>query len=123
MLGISFQLVDDLLGVFGDPLRTGKSVTSDLRTRKQTPLLAHAQSTPDWARIRTYVGRDLTDDELSEARRLLTTSGSRRFVEALADAHLASARTVVEQLGFSDGLLATVTARLPALADNNEVAA
>ena len=51
VLGIAFQLVDDLLGVFGDPARTGKSVTSDLRTRKQTPLLAHA-------RIDAAVGAD-----------------------------------------------------------------
>ena len=123
LLGIAFQLVDDLLGVFGDPARTGKSATSDLRTRKQTPLLAHASSTPDWERIEAYVGRDLTDEELTEVRGLLTTSGSRRFVEELAEAHLATARAVVEELG---------TSRRPArhrhraprgLADSNEVAA
>ena len=44
--GSAFQLLDDLLGVFGDPARTGKSATSDLRTRKQTPLLAHASTHP-----------------------------------------------------------------------------
>ncbi|WP_457207060.1 polyprenyl synthetase family protein, partial [Nocardioides sp. P5_C9_2] len=59
VLGIAFQLVDDLLGVFGDPARTGKSATSDLRAGKQTPLLAHARSTVEWERIRTFVGRDL----------------------------------------------------------------
>ena len=82
--GPAFQLLDDLLGVFGDPARTGKSATSDLRARKQTPLLAHASTTPEWDRIRSYVGRDLTDAELAEVRRLLTVSGSRRFVEELA---------------------------------------
>ncbi|HYO33844.1 MAG TPA: polyprenyl synthetase family protein [Nocardioidaceae bacterium] len=123
MLGIAFQMVDDLIGVFGDPAETGKSATSDLRTRKQTPLLTHAKTTPEWARIRAYVGRDLTDDELAEARRLLTASGSRLFVEELADAHLSSARAVVEQLGISTDLLATVTMRPPALAGSKEVAA
>jgi geranylgeranyl diphosphate synthase type II len=123
LLGIAFQLVDDLLGVFGDPARTGKSATSDLRTRKQTPLLAHARSTSEWERIRPYVGRDLTDDELNETRRLLTTSGSRRFVEELAEAHLATAREVVEQLGISTDLLDAATTGLPVLADSNEVAA
>ena len=44
-MGIAFQLADDLIGVFGDPARSGKSATSDLRTRKQTPLLAHARTT------------------------------------------------------------------------------
>ena len=123
LLGIAFQLVDDLLGVFGDPTRTGKSATSDLRTRKQTPLLAHARTTPEWERIRPYVGRDLTDDELTETRRLLTTSGSRRFVEELAEAHLSTARAVLEQLGISADLLAAVTTRPPVLADSSDVAA
>ena len=122
-MGIAFQLVDDLLGVFGDPTRTGKSVTSDLRTRKQTPLLAHAQATPEWERIRPYVGRELTVDELDETRRLLTISGSRRFVEELAEAHLTTARAVVEQLGIPADLLAGFTPRPPVLADSNEVAA
>jgi geranylgeranyl diphosphate synthase, type II len=122
MLGIGFQLVDDLLGVFGDPAQTGKSATSDLRTRKQTPLMAHATTTPEWQWIGPYVGRDLTDDELTEVRQLLTTSGSRRFVEELAEAHLSTARTVAEELGISAELLATVTTR-PALIDSDGVAA
>ena len=123
LVGIAFQLVDDLLGVFGDPARTGKSAISDLRTRKQTPLLVHARSTSEWERIRSYVGRDLTDDELDETRRLLTASGSRRFVEDLAGAHLETARIVVEQLGMPSNLLPTVTAILPVLTAGAEVAA
>ncbi len=123
VLGIAFQLVDDLLGVFGDPARTGKSATSDLRAGKQTPLLAHARSTTEWERIRPYVGRDLTDDELAEARQLLTTSGSRRFVEELAAAHHVTARTVIDELGLSADLLAAVSTRPAALTDGNEVAA
>jgi geranylgeranyl diphosphate synthase, type II len=109
--------------VFGDPTRTGKSSTSDLRTGKQTPLVAHARSTPHWERIREYVGRDLTDVELSEARRLLTDSGSRRYVEALAHTHLVMAREAVEELGIPAGLLVTIAARPAALADSDEVAA
>jgi geranylgeranyl diphosphate synthase type II len=123
LLGIAFQLTDDVLGVFGDPTRTGKSTTSDLRTRKQTPLLAHARSTPEWARIEAYVGRDLTDEELTEVRGLLTTSGSRRFVEELAEANLATAREVVDRLGLPADLFSGVIAQPPVLADSNDVAA
>lgn len=35
-LGLAFQLVDDLLGIWGWPERTGKPVFSDLRSRKKT---------------------------------------------------------------------------------------
>lgn len=113
LLGISFQLVDDLLGVFGDPARTGKSATNDLRTHKQTPLIAHARATPQWDRIRPYVGRDLSDDELGEVRRLLTASGSRLFIEELAAHHLAAAQEILEPMGLSTDLLDAVGMRLP----------
>jgi len=122
-MGLAFQLVDDLLGVFGDPERTGKSATSDLRTCKQTPLLVHARSTPEWRAIRGYLGRDLDAGELDEVRALLTTSGSRRFVEELADEQLAAARSGVASVGISLDLLDGATVRPPSLADAKEVAA
>ena len=123
MLGAAFQLHDELLGVFGDPRRTGKSATSDLRTRKQTPLLAHARTTPEWQRIRGYVGRELTDTELAEVRQLLTVSGSREFVEELIRAGLDAAEGLVQQLGIPPQLLATVSALATLLPDNAEAAA
>lgn len=123
VLGIAFQLVDDLIGVFGDPTESGKSTTNDLHSCKQTPLLAHARSTHEWDQIRPYVGQHLTDDDLIEARRLLTASGSRRFVEELAETHLGTARTVLDELGISIDLIATVMTRPPMLTDGKEVAA
>lgn len=40
-LGQSFQAVDDLLGIWGDPARTGKPVASDLRQHKKSlPVVA-----------------------------------------------------------------------------------
>jgi geranylgeranyl diphosphate synthase type II len=122
LLGAAFQLVDDLIGVFGDPSRTGKSASSDLRTRKQTPLLVHAMSTPEWADLRRYVGRDLGEEEQAEARRLLTASGSRGYVEALVESRLAGARQVLGDLDAAD-LVPRVWACLPMLADAKEAAA
>ena len=42
LLGIAFQLRDDVLGVFGDPPSTGKPVGEDLREGKTTMLVACA---------------------------------------------------------------------------------
>ncbi|GAA2371808.1 family 2 encapsulin nanocompartment cargo protein polyprenyl transferase [Nonomuraea africana] len=40
-LGLAFQMVDDVLGIWGDPSRTGKPIFGDLRQRKKTlPVLA-----------------------------------------------------------------------------------
>lgn len=41
-VGLAFQLVDDLLGIWGWPERTGKPVFSDLRSRKKTMPLVWA---------------------------------------------------------------------------------
>jgi geranylgeranyl diphosphate synthase type I len=43
-LGIAYQLRDDLLGVFGDPLVTGKPAGDDLREGKRTVLIALARA-------------------------------------------------------------------------------
>jgi geranylgeranyl diphosphate synthase type I len=47
-VGEAFQLRDDLLGVYGDPVVTGKPIGDDLRTGKPTALLmlAHRLATP-----------------------------------------------------------------------------
>jgi geranylgeranyl diphosphate synthase type I len=40
-LGLAFQAVDDLLGIWGDPASTGKPIWSDLRQRKKSlPVVA-----------------------------------------------------------------------------------
>ena len=95
LLGIGFQLVDDLLGVFGDEDRTGKSTLGDLREGKRTALVAHAATTAQWPRLRPLLGRaDLGEDEARRARDLLTVSGSRAWVEDLARWHLTGAADV-----------------------------
>ena len=82
-----------------------------------------AEFSPEWRAIRGYLGRDLDAGELDEVRALLTTSGSRRFVEELADEQLAAARAGVEAVGISLDLLDGATTRPPSLADGSEVAA
>ncbi len=123
VLGLAFQLVDDLIGVFGDPRLSGKSTTNDLRTGKQTPLLVHARTTSEWERIAPHVGCELDTDALTEVRRSLTRSGSRAFVEDLAEQHLGAARTVLDELGVAPDLLDAMSTPPPLVPVDAEVAA
>ncbi|WP_291045187.1 polyprenyl synthetase family protein [Herbiconiux sp.] len=84
-IGIAYQIVDDLLGVFGDEDATGKTTLGDLREGKRTVLLAHAVGQPQWAEVSDLFGRpDLTAQEGDRIRTVLEEIGSRRFAEALA---------------------------------------
>ena len=50
-LGVAFQAVDDLLGIWGDPATTGKPIGNDIRQRKKSmPLVAALAAGDDEAR-------------------------------------------------------------------------
>ena len=89
LIGVAFQLTDDILGVFGDPEKTGKSVLTDLREGKQTALIAHAGTTSGWPEIAPYIGKaDLTEAEAATVRDLLRACGALQAADDLATDHL-----------------------------------
>ncbi|WP_190094855.1 polyprenyl synthetase family protein [Streptomyces melanogenes] len=86
-LGESFQLRDDLLGVFGTQAHTGKPVLDDLRDGKHTPLVALAlqRAAPaQAAQLRLLLGcPHLTDDQAAVARNIITATGARDTIEQM----------------------------------------
>lgn len=84
-IGVAYQIVDDLLGVYGDEKQTGKSIIGDLREGKRTVLIAYAATTPGWAAIAPFIGReDLSESQAAWLRQALENAGARGFAEALA---------------------------------------
>jgi geranylgeranyl diphosphate synthase type II len=84
-IGIAYQLVDDLLGVFGKEAETGKTTIGDLREGKRTVMISYATSTAQWPAIAPLIGKpDLTDDEAEAVRDVLVACGARSFAEGLA---------------------------------------
>ncbi|MEP6482314.1 MAG: polyprenyl synthetase family protein, partial [Rhodoglobus sp.] len=84
-IGIAYQLVDDLLGVFGVEAETGKTTIGDLREGKRTVLIAYAKSTSEWENIRGFIGDPgLTEADAATARELLVSCGAKSFTEGLA---------------------------------------
>ncbi|PWI44478.1 polyprenyl synthetase family protein [Streptomyces sp. ICBB 8177] len=86
--GLAFQLRDDVLGAFGDPLLTGKPADDDLRSRKLTHLLATAVRLAGTADDREAaavlaVGPDARSPQTVERMRAaLERTGARAEVEA-----------------------------------------
>lgn len=94
-LGEAFQLSDDLLGVFGDPARTGKSNLDDLRSGKPTALTAWAldhATLGDQATLRSLHGNPRLDEPGAEAiRTLLVRVGAADAVRTMIEDKLRSA--------------------------------
>jgi geranylgeranyl diphosphate synthase type I len=96
-LGEAFQLRDDILGVFGDPVATGKPAGDDLREGKRTALIAYAldgAEPGDRRAVEAQLGReDLDASGVDELRDIIKRSHSLERVEALIDACVERAGT------------------------------
>ena len=92
-LGIAFQLVDDLLGIWGDTHVTGKPVGSDLRARKKSLPVTFAMAyggaagreLADWL---ATSGPD-SDLEIERATQLVDAAGGRAWAAEEARRRLA----------------------------------
>ncbi|WP_234988262.1 polyprenyl synthetase family protein [Demequina sp. NBRC 110056] len=100
-LGLSFQLVDDDLGVFGDPEVTGKSNLSDLRAGKRTELMRQAYAAASPAQLEVldrHVGsEDLDEDGAAQVREVLEETGARGRVLAIARQHARQASRIARE--------------------------
>lgn len=84
-IGIAYQLVDDLLGVFGVEDETGKTTIGDLREGKRTVLIAYASSAPGWDALAPLFGSpELSEADAGRLREHLVDCGARAFAQGLA---------------------------------------
>jgi geranylgeranyl diphosphate synthase, type I len=113
-LGRAFQYRDDLLGVFGDPLVTGKPAGDDLREGKRTMMVAYALADAPGsqaAELEQMLGDpSLTQDQIERAREIITDCGARQQVEQTIERGLNEALETLDGLPLTDaGRTALVT--------------
>jgi len=99
-VGEAFALRDDLLGVWGDPVRTGKPAGDDLISGKPTAILALASEYPlspaaraAWSRAGT---KDFGRFDLSVLQQELESSGVVSAVEQMISNHVQDALSALE---------------------------
>ncbi|WP_197288942.1 family 2 encapsulin nanocompartment cargo protein polyprenyl transferase [Nocardia sp. NRRL S-836] len=88
-LGLAFQHVDDLLGIWGDPAVTGKAAHTDLHSRKKSlpvvrALTADTAASAELASLYFRSG-ELSADELAAAAALVDSAGGRAWSQDQAD--------------------------------------
>jgi geranylgeranyl diphosphate synthase, type I len=88
-LGLAFQVIDDILGIWGDEARTGKSVATDITTKKKTlPVLYGLEKS---AELRELYTQDVNEGFVETAVTLLNQSGAREYARDKAAAYSQSA--------------------------------
>jgi geranylgeranyl diphosphate synthase type I len=111
-IGISFQAVDDGLGIWGRPELTGKPRWNDLRQRKSSlPVVAALESRePDVARLRELLSRpEATDAEIAEAADLVEALGGRQYAADEAERRFELALRELQRAPIDDAARAELT--------------
>jgi len=105
-LGLAFQAVDDLLGVWGRPEVTGKPAGNDLRQRKKTVpvVLALAAGGPGAAQLAELLAGGDDEERVALAVKLIEDSGAREATAAEADRHTELALASLDQARIPAGI-------------------
>jgi len=113
-LGIAFQAIDDVLGIWGDPGVTGKPVGNDLRLHKKTLPVAVASAPGSGApeALASLLSAELSDSDVERAARMLEECGARERTMAIGETHLRAALGALERVP----LQLQATAELAAIA-------
>jgi geranylgeranyl diphosphate synthase type I len=95
-LGLAFQVIDDILGIWGKSDIIGKSVKSDLVRGKRTlPIIYGLQHIPEFHHLFTM--RQSDDRSLVRMIELLEKNGAREYAEHLAAEWSTAAQSDLEQ--------------------------
>ena len=90
-LGLTFQIIDDILGIWGKPQVTGKSAASDNRERKKTRPVLYAlewEAGHELGDLQALYSRPaLTEAEVPLVLQLLDRAGARQFARQKAEEH------------------------------------
>ena len=109
-LGMAFQLVDDLLGIWGDPAVTGKPVLSDLRARKRSLPVTYALSQDEAIARRLagwLTGAEVQDEAgLREIADLIEATGARSWANGQAAWHIRQAEQALAASSIEPSLQA-----------------
>ncbi|MGZ3117709.1 family 2 encapsulin nanocompartment cargo protein polyprenyl transferase [Streptomyces sp. H62] len=93
--GLAFQLIDDVIGIWGDPQHTGKPAGADLASRKKSlPVVAALTSgTPAAAALAELYAAPYEEDKEDLERTALAVerAGGRDWAQAQAADHMARA--------------------------------
>jgi geranylgeranyl pyrophosphate synthase len=101
-VGIAFQLIDDVLGMFGEKKTIGKPGISDLREGKQTVLMYYGMqfaSVEDRKILQSSFGnQSASNSDLVKVRNILEHSGAKAKVTMMAQEYINNSKSYIPNI-------------------------
>jgi geranylgeranyl diphosphate synthase type I len=104
LLGVTFQIKDDMLGVWGAENRTGKEIAADIRRRKKSLPIVFALSHADSSvrdQVRAVYSGPVTQEGVSIVLSALERAGAQQYCAALAAEKTGQAMSELAAAGLS----------------------
>lgn len=102
-IGIAYQIMDDILGVFADPKILGKDVGSDVAEYKQTILYMYVRTMkPEYSEelLQYYGKKHVTSRDIEEVQRIFEESGALAYAQNILAEHFDSAERKIGRMRF-----------------------
>jgi geranylgeranyl diphosphate synthase type I len=96
-LGLAFQVIDDILGIWGSEVEVGKSVRSDILTRKKTLPIVYVLHDAELRAL--YAKEELNDRDVDRVLAILDRYQGRAFAERKAREYSKQAIGSLESVG------------------------
>ncbi len=101
-IGVAYQIMDDILGVYADTEALGKDAGSDIAEFKQTILYMYVRSyAPEYEEeLLRYYGREVTEESLEAVRRIFDESGALEYARSAMKACFERAGRKIGRMKF-----------------------
>lgn len=101
-LGMAFQIQDDVLGIWGEDSKTGKSSSSDIMKKKKTlPTIYGIEKTEPEQRselLRVYAQPKVSDEDIPVVLQILNDVSARKYAEETAAKYCDMALAELEKI-------------------------
>ncbi len=99
LVGIAFQIQDDLLGIYSE--ETGKVKGSDIKEFKQTILYSYTCNTEYKDKLLKYYGKpNLTEENIKEVEKIFEISGAKEYAEKMMNNMYDGSLTILNNISW-----------------------
>ena len=106
-VGLAFQAMDDVLGIWGEPAVTGKPVGDDLGSRKMTyPVIVALEAPGELGKTFASAYADTLHEDVAGLTSMVEDAGGREATERFIAQEVALALAAIEGAGLDDECLA-----------------